>query len=104
MTFLRLCLWICVATLGVGQLRVQQTLTPEQQKQAAEALRRALEQAPGAAPTPAVPPPAEAKPPPPSETKPIAPAEGAAPAAVPADPKAAEKARKEAEARTKAEA
>src|SRR6185503_15058698 len=92
MTFRRLCLCFCVAALGVGSLRAQQTLTPEQQKEAADALRRALEQAPGAAPAaaptapapsapaPKAPPPAELKLPPPAEPGPVV-----APAVAPAE-------------------
>ena len=92
MKFLRLCLWICAGAIGVSSLRAQQTLTPEQQKQAADALRKALEGGPSTAPLPA-----------PAETRPASPAQPA-PAPVqaapssPADAKAAERARREIEA------
>jgi len=63
MKFLRLCLWLLIAAFSASPLLAQQTLTPEQQKQVADALRKALDQPPAAAP---VAPPAETPPPKPS--------------------------------------
>ncbi len=70
MNFLKPCLWCCIAALGLTAVCAQ-SLTPEQEKEAREALRRALDQAQPSAPI---------------------------------ERKAAEKARKQAEAKQKKEA
>src|SRR5829696_6335188 len=66
MKFLQLCLCLCIAALGASRTCAQQSLTPEQRQQAAEALRKALGQAPSTAPAETKP----ALPPPPAETIP----------------------------------
>ena len=87
MKFLQLCLCLSLAAVGTATLRAQQNLTPEQQKQVTEALRKALEQAGDSAPAkPAVPPPIESKPTVAPATPAVVPA---APAIDPADAKAA---------------
>ena len=42
MKFLKSWLWVCVASVGFSPVRAQDMPTPEQQKQAEEALRKAL--------------------------------------------------------------
>ena len=107
MKFLQLCLCLCLAAVG-RPIFAQQTLTPEQRQQAADALRKALEQNPSAPaaeakPLTPVPPPAESTPAAPVAT-PITPAMSVPPAAVQtSDPRTAEKIRKELEAKAKAE-
>ena len=69
MKFLQLCLCSSLVSGGVSQLHAQQALAPEQQKQAIEALRKALDQPPGS-PTESGSGPAGVKVIPPAETLP----------------------------------
>src|SRR5688572_18369750 len=90
MKFLKSSLWLCIAAVSIAPVHAQQTLTPEQQKQAAEALRKALEQEAPAAPAKPATPAKPTTPAPAEDVKPGAAPAAAVPATVaPAESKAA---------------